>query len=45
MIQENKNCNVILTKTCKHDCKVCPCRDCVKRFDCDGGNPVMGCGE
>lgn len=26
------------------DCKSCICRDCEDRFECDDGNPVMGCG-
>ncbi len=45
-ITENQllDCNIKLQKDCNRDCKSCICRDCEDRFECDGGNPVMGCG-
>ncbi len=45
MTWKNNGCCADLMKICKHYCEKCPCRDCDKRFDCDGGNPMFGCGE
>ncbi len=42
---EKSECSSDLRENCKKDCRNCICKDCDKRFYCDGGNPVMGCGE
>ena len=40
------DCNIKLSEKCTgENCDKCICNECDKRFDCDGGNPVFGCGE
>ena len=43
--QEHAGCSEKLRLDCNMDCQVCICRDCEDRYDCDGGNPVTGCGN
>lgn len=43
--QKQSDCSPELKWNCGMNCKKYICRNCDKRFDCDGGNPVMGCGE
>ena len=38
-------CSLDLKRGCLKECARCPCEDCDKRFDCDGGNPFFGCGQ
>lgn len=45
IIEQNEaDCSSELKWDCNRDCKSCICRDCEDRFECDGGNSVMGCG-
>lgn len=39
------DCSIKLKEMCLMNCGNCVCRDCDKRFDCDGGNSLTGCGE
>lgn len=41
----DSECSELLKSKCSINCERCVCRDCDKRFTCDGGNPLMGCGE
>lgn len=43
--QREVDCSSELRWNCNMNCEHCICKDCDKRFNCDGGNPVMGCGE
>lgn len=37
------DCSIKLKEDCSMDCQSCICKDCDKRFDCDGGSPLTGC--
>lgn len=39
------DCSIDLKNDCSMECDRCICKNCDKRFDCDGGNPVTGCGQ
>lgn len=44
--QDNDSkCSTELKSKCSMNCERCVCRDCNKRFACDGGSPFFGCGE
>ena len=39
------DCSIALKEQCQMKCDECICKECDKRFNCDGGNPLTGCDE
>ena len=42
---QDLGCSELLKSKCSINCERCICRDCNKRFACDGGSLFFGCGE
>lgn len=41
--QHLSDCCITLKERCSMECDSCICKECDKRFNCDGGNPHTGC--
>ena len=41
--KHSTDCSAELKKDCLMKCDKCICKECNKRFNCDGGSPLTGC--